>query len=1111
MIRNLILATCLLFLPWSVASAGPAASGPTSSETYTWFDGDRERTFLLSGDRVAVFANGTKADKTAGNAATGLTRAMTESVVERFEGRIGILRSTVTRSTAEHASLLGARPGDANIDWVDAVFTPTTGKKDSPFLLTGEMIVHFSSETSDVEAVAWANRHDISAIRSLKLDNAWLFTCPAGPACLETANNARQDAGVRYAYPNWVRPKEKRNDPLLPDQWHLVNTGQGGGTAGEDANIQPAWNSGFTGNGIDIVVIDDGVDIAHPDLSGNVVSGSYDYVDSDTNPSGSSLDPINGAHGTSCAGVAAGVGLNSTGVRGAGYNSGLVGYRLLGADTDANSADALTRNYGTIEIFSNSWGPADTGQDLAGGGPLAMAALADGIANGRGGLGTLYVWAGGNGNGSGDNSNYDSYANSRYSIAVAASTNLGTHSSYSEPGANILINAPSNGGTLGITTTDRTGSNGYDPTAYTDSFGGTSSSTPLVAGALAVILEANPNLTWRDMKLLLAETAEKNDPGDADWTNNGAGMPVNHKYGFGRIDTNAAVQAAGGWTAVGAEITSMKSRSPNLAIADGTGAGSCGAPTTDTLTINDNVSIEFVEVEFESDHTFWGDLEIKLISPAGTTSVLAEQHGSGSGSDLANGWTFGVERLIGEDAFGTWTIEVRDCYNADTGSLLSWSVKAFGTTPATAALDLQIAAASISESAGIAATTATVTRNSGTSGALTVNLSSDDTSEATVPATVTIPAGQASATFDMDAIDDAILDGTRTVTITATAAGHDSDTDTVDVTDNETTAVSLSIAKNSMSENGGTSSVTVSRSSGTAGSLTVNLSSNDTSEATVPASVVIPNGQVSTNVTVTAVDDAIADGTQTVTLTASAAGHAGGTDTIAILDDEIASVIITLADLVVSEGDGAAATTATLTRNSSIASSLTVNLSSSDTSEATVPATVQIPAGQSSTTFDIDAVDDAIVDGPQWVAIMPSAPGHGSNAETLKVEDDDGPLLTLTLSADIVYENAGAGSVTVTVTRNNTDTSSPLTFSLTSSDTTEVSTAPGNFVIPAGQSSTSFAIDIIDDIDIDGDQTVILSVSKLNFLGDSKTLLVRDNDKTNAGDRLRFILLQLVD
>ncbi|MEQ9411570.1 MAG: choice-of-anchor D domain-containing protein, partial [Fuerstiella sp.] len=213
----------------------------------------------------------------------------------------------------------------------------------------------------------------------------------------------------------------------------------------------------------------------------------------------------------------------------------------------------------------------------------------------------------------------------------------------------------------------------------------------------------------------------------------------------------------------------------------------------------------------------------------------------------------------------------------------------------TQSLTVEITADSVSEAAGAGATTGTVTRNTATTAALTVTLTSSDTSEATVPATVTIPAGQASATFDVDAIDDAIVDGIQTVTITASATAHADGTDSVDVADDDGALLTVVIAVDSVSESAGAgaTTATVSRSSDVSGPLTVTLTSSDTSEATVPASITIPAGQTtSLPFDIDAIDDALPDGTQTVTITATAAAHADGSDTVDVTDDDVVSLII---------------------------------------------------------------------------------------------------------------------------------------------------------------------------------------------------------------------------
>lgn len=671
-----------------VAGLGPAVAGPAvepqgDGEQHLWYDGAVPRVFTLVEDELGVWLAPGVDELSESRVARSLTEQLPNSTLLDVEGRIARLRLASPLRASNLIESLGARQLDGSSGWVDRVFRAGAHPDAPRYLLTGEMIVHFEAPTDMAAARVWSDTMGVTLRRALGLDQAYLFSCPAGPACLELTRVVRDDPTVRYAYPNWIRPRVQRNDPLYPDQWHLNNTGQGSGTVGADARLEAAWSAGFDGAGVTIAIVDDGLEINHEDLQPNVVAGSWDYIGNDSNPTHTNSWE---GHGSACAGVAAGRGFNSLGVRGAAHAANLVGYRLLGAGTDANEADALLRDDAPVAISSNSWGPPDTGQALVAPGPLTQAALASATSSGRDGKGTVFVWAGGNGLENRDNANYDGYANSRHTIAVAASTNQGVQSYYSEPGANILVNAPSNGGTRGITTTDRSGSAGYSSTNYTSSFGGTSSAAPLVAGVVALVLQANPELTWRDVKHLLAKTATKNHPNDADWTTNGAGLPINHKYGFGRVDAGAAVAAAQTWINLGPEQTTADERMPGFAIPDGQGADVCGGWVTDTLMIEDDLIIDSVLVGFRSNHTYWGDLEIRLVSPMGTESILAERHNSGRTAAFANGWTFAVERLIDESSAGEWTLKVRDCYNTDVGTLEQWSVMVHGSTPSSAGL-----------------------------------------------------------------------------------------------------------------------------------------------------------------------------------------------------------------------------------------------------------------------------------------------------------------------------------------------------------------------------------------------------------------------------------------
>ena len=504
------------------------------------------------------------------------------------------------------------------------------------------------------------------------LKGSYIWTFDDSTKAVEVLTKSFEKGEIESFSPlieKFFSPRFEPNDPYFDDQWHLNNSGQTSGVAGEDANVMGVWDS-FNGSGVVISVIDDGVEHSHPDLSDNYVSvHSYDWCGDDSDPDPNSSD----GHGTAVAGVAAGTGNNSIGVTGAAFGASIAGHRLIACGfSDSTGADALSYHNAGIDIYSNSWGPFDSGNILDGPGPITIAAIEDSIYNGRSGLGNIYTWAAGNGLDADDNSNYDGYSNSRYSIAVAAITHYGEQSWYSEPGANILVTAHSNGGTPtyeGITTTDITGNGGYDGGDVTHDFGGTSSATPLVSGVIALVLEANPDLTWRDVQNILVHSSRKNDANDSSWIVNGAGHDVSHKFGFGAVDAGAAVSLAQNWSSSGEETNaSFGPYTSNVDIDNGPSSW-----TEFNLSVPVDLRLESIDIFVDITHDARGELDIVLQSPNGHESWLAEEH-TDNNADYSN-WRFGTVQHWDESSQGDWKLKVRDSVSgSNSGTVNSWEV-----------------------------------------------------------------------------------------------------------------------------------------------------------------------------------------------------------------------------------------------------------------------------------------------------------------------------------------------------------------------------------------------------------------------------------------------------
>jgi len=478
-----------------------------------------------------------------------------------------------------------------------------------------------------------------------------------------------------------------KGDEFFDKQWYIkakgiaTNPSEVASIEGNDLNLFEVYKSymGYNkGNPIILQIVDSGVDIEHEDLKDNIDLSRSLNNNKQGNPTpGGYYKP----HGTMLAGIAAARAFNGKGVRGVAPFAKIAGSNwLVDQSLDGLNAAWFSGNGANeIAVTNNSWGryyTIDTFyEDI----------MEEGSKTLRDGKGRVYVFASGNARGFNADANIQYVINNQYAIVVGALNYKNEVASYSTPGANIWITAYGGaanfdtGPTIATTYLSGQSTHTWDSDIsknYTYAMAGSSAAAPMVTGAIGLILEACPNLRWRDVKYILAKTAKKVDTQSSSWITNNSGLHFSRDYGFGLIDTKAAIDMCkNNYVNLGNQFILTSKISLSGVQINGSREISIG--------VKENKKIEWVEATIDLDTQNASDYDIYLTSPGGT-KVLLLKHGTMidpnfiPNSDwMKGGFRFGTSAFLDENSIGEWKLEIVDT-KTNTATLKSAELKIYG-------------------------------------------------------------------------------------------------------------------------------------------------------------------------------------------------------------------------------------------------------------------------------------------------------------------------------------------------------------------------------------------------------------------------------------------------
>jgi subtilisin family serine protease len=924
------------------------------------------------------------------------------------------------------------------------------------------------------------------------------------PAALSLIQAEAQDLVTAAEFDYIAHALGLPNDARFSEMWGMHNTAQSGGLADADVDAPAAWDTVTGSRSVKIGCIDSGIDLTHPDLVANLwtnpqeIAGNgidddlngyvddmhgWDFYNDDSSP-----QDDNG-HGTHTAGSVGAVGNNGVGVTGVCWQVSLIGLKFLNAGGSGVTSDAIEAvSYATargVLATNNSWG-----------GDGYSAALKAAI-DAAGAAGSLFIAASGNEwQDLHVKPTYPACYTSDNVITVGAVTRQGAMAWFSNYGTDYVhLAAP------GMEVLSTIPGGGYELNH------GTSMACPHVAGAAALLKAYRPNLRAAEIKAHLLATTKPRP------------SLVGKVSSGGMLDLDAAVAAANdlAFTPVAEFVSSgqrtgpftptthdftLSNRStsslswtattnqPWLSLTASSGTLAAGQAqqlkatidvAAQSLPVGDHVALVTVT------HASTGRAQVRRVKLTVTRPLVADfPLSTDPGWTKQGEWEYGRPLGSGGIFFG-----FPDPTSGATG-LNALGVRLRGDYTygggmyyvTSEAIDLS------QHDSTVVSFKRWLNIDFQPWGYATVEVSNDGVTWWLVwdnGVEEIADNGWSTHSYDIGII----ADGSSTAYVRWGYGLNNGaylysgwNLDDIQIHAQPRQRLNLTLAAQQLMEGSSTlATLTLNPSSSSAKTVSLTMSS---AQATAPSTVEIPAGQTSVSFSVTAADDALVDGQQAVSLTATLAGYGDGKASLLVTDNELSSLALTLPSSMM---EGAVGQVGTVTVAQPADSTLSVELSSSDITEVTLPAVVSIPSGASSVSFPITLPDDTELDDSQSVTLTATVQGWASGTASTTVTDNESSALVVSLPQGIA-ETAGtlsqAGTVSAAGTR-----LTDWVVSLSSADTGRL-TLPSSVTIPAGYTSVGFDVTAIADAAATGHAEVLVTASSAGLTSGSASITVFD-------------------